>query len=163
VFNARYYADVLKSTPDIDGGDLFRYWWLFDREDVTVALFEVMGPLPPHRHPDGEHMGVFLEGGGYVLSGEEYFPVGPNDFITVHRNDAHTFYVPEGGRCVGIEITAPRCSWENMEIVFDPDELAAIEAIRRRHMEEDSAPIPVPDPSVAARLASMLGDAKAGH
>ena len=150
--SAKFYEDILKAPPDMAAEGVFRYWWLFDREDVTVALFEVTGQLPPHKHPDGDHMGIILEGHGHCLSGQEYFEVGPREYIQITRNDPHNFYVPEGGRVVGIEMTAPRCTWDNVIFVADGPELEAIEEIRRRYGQVGVASSQLaPDPSLPKR------------
>jgi quercetin dioxygenase-like cupin family protein len=126
------YKEVLQSQPDLSQEGVFRYWFLLDRPDITVAVFEVTGNLAPHRHPEGEHMAFFYEGEGHLLSGDDYREVGPLDWAMVKRGDAHNFYVPEGGRMTGIEVTAPRCLWDDSEFLVDGPELASIEAMREK-------------------------------
>ncbi|MDQ1501799.1 MAG: Mannose-6-phosphate isomerase [Actinomycetota bacterium] len=144
VISSADVRELMKSEPDLAVEGVFDYWWLFDREDLTAALFSLTGQLPAHKHSKGEHLGFIIGGVGYCVAGEEYFELKTDTWMRIPQGAAHNFYVPEGGQIIGIEMTAPRCLYEDIEWLIQGPEFEMIEAIRREHNADAIAAKTIP-------------------
>lgn len=95
VFGSEYtllrYKEVLEKTPDISAKNV-RVWNLRKNETIRINLVEFSGELPLHKHPDGDHTLMVLEGRVRVQMDGEKHEIEKGDLISIPRNMPHKYW-----------------------------------------------------------------------
>jgi mannose-6-phosphate isomerase-like protein (cupin superfamily) len=126
------WRDIMKTPPDHTMEGHYNYWFVFEQGDVAIAMFEMMGPLPPHRHP-ATHWATVLKGEAECVIGDQYFVARPWDTIRVDIGVPHVVVPRIGQRWVGFELTMPRDIINEVDYLTSGPEFERIDAIEREH------------------------------
>lgn len=73
---------------------------------TSAALVDVVGEVEPHLHRSSDEILVVLEGGGDLLVGQSWRPIGPGAFVRIPAGLPHAFVnrSASGTRAISIHV-----------------------------------------------------------
>lgn len=104
-FTLHRYKEVIGKAPDMKDKNV-RVWNLRKNETIRINMVEFSGELPLHKHPDGDHTLLVLEGKVRVQIADRKFEVEKGDFISIPKDVPHKYWTLSG-KAMLVSMDAP--------------------------------------------------------
>ncbi len=104
-YSLRRYQEVLAKAPDTRGKNV-RVWNLRQNETIRINLVEFTGEIPLHKHPDGDHTLLVLDGKVRVQIDARKFEIATGDLVSIPKDVPHKYWTL-GKKAILVSMDAP--------------------------------------------------------